>query len=126
MSKIIKVAIVDDSLIQLELLKRRLADYSKDKDVEFEVASFSDGNQFIDKIKSGKDYDIYILDVILGATKGTDIASELRNNGKTGYVLFYTATTVFEKAVDDLKPCGYFIKTAPVEGFYELLDEAIK
>jgi len=122
----VKVAICDDSEIQLEVIKSRLKEYSKRKGIEFDYSVFTDGDQMLSAAEKNGGFDLYILDIVLHGRKGTDIAATLRERNDSGFILFYTATDVFSNVVEAVKPCLYFIKTLPAEDFYNMLDQIFK
>lgn len=122
----VKVAICDDSEIQLALIKARLAEYTKRRGVEFDISYFSDGDSLLKRAEENGGFDLYILDIVLRGRKGNEIAEALRARKDFGYILFYTGTEAFLNIVEDLKPCLYFIKTLPAEDFFNMLDRVFE
>ena len=122
----VKVAICDDSEIQLEVIKSRLKEYSRRRGIEFDFSVFTEGDQMLKAAEDNGGFDLYILDIVLHGTKGTEIATTLRERKDPGFILFYTATEAFSNVVETVQPCLYFIKTLPAEEFFNMLDQVFK
>ena len=119
----VRVAICDDSEIQLEVIKSRLREYSKRRGIEFDYSVYMDGDSLLQGAEENGGFDLYILDIVMHGSKGTDIAKALRARKDSGYILFYTATEAFSDVVEEVKPCLYFVKTLPAEDFYTIRDQ---
>lgn len=122
----IRVAVCDDSVIQLGLIKSRLDEYATRNGIIFDIVTYEDGDALLEDVEKEGGYDLYILDIVLHGTKGTDIAKSIREKKDPGYIMFYTATESFSDIVNEVKPCLYFVKTATADEFYKMLDQVLK
>lgn len=72
-----RIAICDDESAFLDLEKKYIELYLDQKRIESVIDCFVSGASFINAIKSGKSYDLVLLDVEIPNTNGIDIAHEL-------------------------------------------------
>lgn len=111
------IAICDDSMIQQAMIKDQLGDYAEKKGVEIEAETFSTGEQLLENVIKGKKYDVFILDIVLLGLKGHEVAQKLREMGEEGFILFYTATGVYEDVVAEVMPAAYLLKPFNADKF---------
>lgn len=121
----VRIAICDDSAIQQEILRDRLIEFEKQYNVEFDVETFANGELLLEDVDLGNHFDIYVIDIIMSGPKGNVVAKELRNRGEKGYILFYTATNVFEENVHEFDPAMYILKTSSYKNFEDNLRVAV-
>ncbi len=121
----IKVALCDDSAIQQEIMKDRLIEFEKKYNVNIDAVTFANGELLLEEVELGGKFDVFVLDIIMSGPKGNVVAEELRKMGEKGYILFYTATNVFETRVDEFAPASYILKTASYQNFEDSLKLAL-
>lgn len=117
----VKIAICDDSSIQQEILKDRLIEFEQQYNIEFDVRTFANGELLLEDVEMGNHFDIFVIDIIMSGPKGNEVAKELREKGEKGYILFYTATNVFEENVHEFDPALYILKTSSYKNFEDNL-----
>lgn len=118
----IRIAYVDDSSIQQDLVVEWLNYYTATKGVTLNYTIFNNGEDLIADVESKGSYDIYILDIILPGIRGTDVSDKLKELGASGLQIFLTASAAFEKRVDAF---GYLVKPIQPEQLYAMLDRAV-
>ena len=121
---IIKIAVVEDSVEDLNNCLSLLDRYSKEKNLTFDVQTFASGDAFLMRFKS--QYDFIILDFYLSAMNGIDVARSIREKDEEVIIMFATnlakyATNGYEVAAIDfvLKPLSY-------SSFYLRLERVMK
>ena len=121
---IIKIAVVEDSVEDLNNCLSLLDRYSKEKKLTFDVQTFASGDAFLMRFKS--QYDFIILDINLSAMNGIDVARSIREKDEEVIIMFATnlakyATNGYEVAAIDfvLKPLSY-------SSFYLRLERVMK
>ena len=121
----LKITICDDSEKDIELIEKKLNEYSKRKHLDFQIASFTSSEALIYEIKDGILSDIYILDVIMPSKNGIELAEAIRDYDKTSIIFFLTSTP--EKAADGYKvnALRYIIKLNMDRDIDEALDSAM-
>ena len=74
-----KIALVDDEIIQLQNLRNLLATELQNmiRDTPHQIDSFRSGQSFLDHWEAGS-YDIVILDIFMGGITGVDVAKQIR------------------------------------------------
>jgi CheY-like chemotaxis protein len=81
----VRVLVVDD-----EDLTRRVAERAFEKG-GYEVTAASNGHQALTRIEqSGMPFDLYVLDVMMPAMKGTELAARIRERQPEAKVLYLT------------------------------------
>lgn len=121
-----RIAVCDDSAIQQEILRDRMIEFEEKYNVEIEVETFPNGELLLEEIELGAHFDVFVLDIIMSGPKGNVVAEELRKRGEKGYILFYTATNVFEAKVHEYEPASYVLKTAAYQVFEDNLKKALE
>jgi DNA-binding LytR/AlgR family response regulator len=121
-----KIAICDDESLCRAHVLDLANDYMeerKDVDVLFDV--FSSPTALLDATRKGKEYDIYVLDIIMPDVNGIELGRALRENGAEGKIIYLTSSK--EYALDSFKvrAFDYLLKPVDKETFFRVIDEAI-
>lgn len=110
--QVLRVAMVDDEEALRQAVRRivnkyqvRVADVGVD--VRYESSLFSSGEQFLESMDAGAEYDLLLLDLKLPGMSGLDILTELRNRGQSLLTIMITAYATFETAVQATKLGAY-------------------
>lgn len=111
-NQIIRIAVVEDTLEDMENCLSLLKRYEKEKGLDFQIETFSSGDAFSIHFKN--QYDFIILDINLSLTNGITIAKEIREKDEEVIIMFATnlakyATNGYEVDAIDfaLKPLSY-------------------
>lgn len=75
-NKVIKIAVVEDCIEDMNNCLSLLDRYSKEKGVNFDIESFSSGDSFSLHFRS--QFDFIILDINLSLTNGIEVARDIR------------------------------------------------
>ena len=109
----IRIAIVEDEIKSVELLKEYIARYGKMHGETFNIATFNNGLDFIDGYTAN--YDVVFMDIMMPHMNGMDAAIKFRELDKTTCLVFVTNMTQY--AIDGynvgaldfmIKPIAYF------------------
>ena len=84
-----KIALCDDSSYDLELLKKSILDNSHIRDTQVEL--FTNGNDLLNSIENGINYDIAFLDIEMPEINGIDLANRIRNKLQACIIVFLTS-----------------------------------
>ena len=60
----IKIAVLDDEKIYLDMISTLLAKYKQEKNVQIETELFSSAKDLLEKIELGEKYDVYLLNIL--------------------------------------------------------------
>lgn len=108
-----KIAIVEDNKTELNYLMRLLAEYKEEKNFDFSVDHFENGEKFLSNHE--KSYDILFLDIELPGINGMDIARKVRETDGDVVIVFVTCVTTL--AVDGYSVDAFDYIVKPVEKF---------
>ena len=71
-----KILIVDDNLLNIKVAKRALQDF------HFDIDEAEDGQKCLDKINSGNEYDLILMDIMMPNMSGETALAKLKENPK--------------------------------------------
>lgn len=117
----IKLAICDDNKEELNIAKSVIDKYTLKK--ELIVSAFTNPN---DLLSSEEVFDIYILDVIMPAFSGIQVAEQINKINKNSVIIFLSTSSEF--AVDSYTVSAFYYLLKPIntKKFYEVLDKSIE
>ena len=122
----IRIAICDDEQRILDEVSGYIASYvEKKKCAELQVFRFDSARSLIGAVEDGKAFDVFVLDVYIGAEMGTALAVDIRKLGIESPIIF--ATTSLEHAPESYETgtLRYLIKPINPSKFYEAMDVAL-
>lgn len=120
----IRIAICDDSLIDIEIMQAFLKDYYKSKNYYCEIETYTSGETLIETYRSsGNKYHLLFLDIYMKQMNGMETANLIRKYDDNVKIIFCTVSQ--EHAVDsyDVFAYGYLVKPFDVEKMKHLLDK---
>ena len=83
-----KILIVDDNLLNIKIAKKLLSEYN------CEISEASGGSECLRMINHGDKYDLILLDDMMPGKNGTDVMTELKNNGYAIPIVVLTANVM--------------------------------
>lgn len=119
----IRVAIVEDEASYMKQFQEYLAQYAKESGEEFDIVTFTDGDEIAGGYKSV--YDIILMDVQMRFMDGMSAAEEIRKVDPEVVIIFITNMSQYAirgYAVDAL---DYVLKPVSYFAFSQRLDRAI-
>ena len=122
-----RIAICDDENIILNEVSSYIKKFSEMRGkTELEVFPFNSATSLINSIDNGETFDIFLLDVYIGAEMGTELAREIRTKNIESPIMFLT--TSIEHAPESLESdtLRYLIKPLNPDKFYEAMDVAVE
>ena len=69
-----KILIVDDNMLNIKVARRALSDFN------FEIDECYDGQECLDKIKNGNEYDLILMDIMMPNMSGETAIAKLKEN----------------------------------------------
>lgn len=82
-----KIAVCDDEQSYLYDVKRLLDEYGAAHDVELAATAFSLPIDLSERVESGAEFDLYLLDVYMPGMTGIALAGQLRRTGRTQFYI---------------------------------------
>lgn len=119
----ITIAICEDEAYFLDSISELLNQYLRDKEIGAYVKKYDNGEDFM---ISGQDTDIILMDIRLTGLDGMDIMGQLRNNGKSGQVIFITAYREYVFQAFEVDAVNYLLKPIEPAGFFAAMDKAVE
>lgn len=119
-----KIAICDDSEIALQLIEVILQ--AKKEKWNLEWDSYSSAEELLMARKNeNKEYDLFILDIIMAGMNGVELAELISEKDKKAFFIFVTDYERFALPVlnDDLNITGYIMKPITMESFEKAFEK---
>ena len=120
----VNVAIVEDSKEDLENCLSLLDQYSKEKNVSFDIQTFESGDAFLMRFKS--QYDFIILDINLSAMNGIDVARTIRSKDEEVVIMFATNLAKYATKGYEVDAIDFVLKPLTYASFYLRLERVMK
>jgi two-component system, sensor histidine kinase and response regulator len=116
--QVVRIAMVDDEEPLCVVVRRILSKYKVHVpdvgvDASYDFAYFTSGEQFIEDIAAGGQYDLLLLDLKLPGMSGLDVLTELSRQNRPMLTIMITAYATFETAVQATKLGGYDFLAKP-------------
>ena len=111
-----RIALVDDSLKELEILTKILDDELPGADISI----FSNGASFLENWESGN-YDLIILDIYMGNILGVDVARKIREIDNDVRIVFCTTSNEFASESYEVRANYYLQKPVSTSDFQRML-----
>lgn len=120
-----KVAICDDDINQLALIKTAMQKYAATQGEQtYTIECFNNPLEFLQCLEKIGGYDILLLDVCMPGILGIDIAKEVRKKKEKSEIVFFTTSKDYAVEAFTLKAAHYVVKPFTNEQFTEALDRA--
>lgn len=120
-----RIAICDDEVLQLELLKHYVEKWAKDNGVNCNIELFKSAEAFHFEWLEDFSYDIILLDIQMAELSGIELAKLIREKDKSIQIIFVTAISDYIGAGYDVDAINYLIKPIEEEKLRECLNKAI-
>lgn len=123
----LKVAICDDEAPERERAAELLREFFAGQDEEpASLALFENGEELTAALERGKDFDLYLLDVLMPGMNGIEVGKAIRRSGREGAIIYLTTSPDY--AVESYLTQAFFYLLKPVEEkqFFEVLERATK
>lgn len=121
----IQIAFCDDNPKELSNLNHYMTQYNLDRNLNCDYDVFSNGLDLIAAIDNGKNYNLYVLDIIMPGLTGMDLAKEIRIRNKHAVILFLTSSPEFALESYTVKAHNYVLKPIAQSQFYSIFDDLI-
>ena len=120
----IKIAIVEDSIDDLNNCVSLLNCYSKEKQISFDIQTFQSGDAFLMRFKS--QFDFIILDINLSAMNGIDVARSVREKDEEVIIMFATNLAKYATNGYEVDAIDFALKPLTYASFYLRLERVMK
>lgn len=109
-----KIAICDDNKIELLKIQNSVQQFIQSHEEDtITLKSFTNGLDLLDSVKHISEFDLFILDIIMPAINGIDLATEIRETNKDCKIIFITSSPEF--AIKSYKVDAFFYLLKPFD-----------
>lgn len=112
----INIAVCDDNIIQLDILKDMIDDTLNSKGIEHSIMCFSEADELIahlNKNANKNETDIVFLDIKLKNETGIEIAKRINLGNQNIRIIFMTAHIMYARDIFEAAPTYFLVK--PIE-----------
>lgn len=120
----INIAVVEDSIDDLNNCLSLLDKYSKEKNVQFDIQTFESGDAFLIRFKS--QFDFIVLDINLSAMNGIDVARSVRTKDEEVIIMFATNLAKYATNGYEVDAIDFALKPLTYASFYLRLERVMK
>lgn len=117
-----RIAVCEDNELHQEMLMCLLNRYATEKSINFTLAPYKNGMEFLYDMEEGAFFDIVFLDIYMDDILGIDIAHKLRSAGYRGTIIFLTASPDFALESYDVDAENYLLKPLSYTKLKTVLD----
>ena len=120
-----RIAICDDEVLQLELLKHYVEKWANDKEINCDIELFKSAESFYFEWLEDFSYDIILLDIQMVGLDGIQLAKKIREKDDHIQIIFTTAFSDYMQQGYDVDAINYLLKPIEEEKLRECLNKAI-
>ncbi len=117
-----KIAVCDDNQEELHRVASLLEDYQAEKNVSICLRLFGSSVELA-SIAPQENFDLYLLDVLMPALNGIDLAGEIRTFNTAVPILFLTSSPEFAVESYTVHAANYLVKPVSRESLFPALDD---
>ena len=121
-----RVSICDDEPLFSDEILCNLQRIAQELNLDFSVAQYRNGREFLESYKKNPDIDIIFMDILLGNENGYQIASKIREDNKKVKIIFLTSVTKYAIKGYDIGISRYLVKPISFEQLKTAVSKTIK
>lgn len=123
----IKIAICDDKLDQLEIINNACVEYfDEHSNIQASIAKYNNSMSLVDDIDKNRHFDLVLLDIYMPGLSGIEVAKEIRLKDEKAEIIFLTTSNEFTMEAYALKAINYLIKPFKYDEFEKAMDKVVK
>ena len=122
----LKIAVCDDEQLYLDKTRTMLEQYAAVHDRSITAEYFVNPSDLIDKLESGEEYDIYLLDIYMPGVTGMSVAAEIRKRNCESPIVFLTSSADHAVEAFALDAIHYLLKPYAQSDLHAAMDKAIR
>lgn len=113
-----KIAIVDDSGIDLEILKSFAVQYCQSARLACSIQTYKSSPSFLESFRPGM-FDLLFLDIIMQEIDGISLAREIRKKDRRCFIIFSTSSADYAVEGFQVRAFDYMVKPVSYQRFRE-------
>lgn len=120
----LKICLVDDDSVQLELLKSLINKWTNKKNIVSDLTFFQSAEEMLFECEGNYPYDLLILDIQMGKINGIELAREIRKTDKNIIICFLSGISSYVYEGYEVNAIRYLLKPVKEEKLFEILNIA--
>lgn len=124
----ITIAICDDDNYICSQIEKYILNYSKTKNIKFDIEVFYSGESLTNFIMKEHSFDLIFLDIELITQTGVQVANKIRNefDDYSTKIVFITSKDGYEQQLFDVQPLNFIKKPIDFEKLKKCIELTIK
>lgn len=118
-----RIALVDDSDIERNILLSLLSDFTCEKQISFESDCFKSGDEFLSTFSPNK-YDIVFMDIFMNGMSGVETAQKIRETDSRVILIFLTSSADYMPDAFSVHAFHYILKPYQKDAIFTCLEDA--
>lgn len=118
----LKIALCDDNVQMLKILKSEIANYCKNKDLKLHINTYTQGSKLLE---AKKHYDIIFLDIEIDETNGIELGKQIRKYDKSTKIIYVTAYPDYQSHAFSVHAFAYLVKPIGSKEICSVMDEIL-
>lgn len=124
--EMIRICLCDDEPVWLKAISDYVKNYfARHKEIDYTLECFTDAMSLLDHMEKKDTFDLYLLDVYMPLTLGTEFARELRQKGDESRIVFITTSKNHAIDAFAVRASDYILKPFGQERIDKLLDDIL-
>lgn len=119
-----RIAICDDSGKDAEFVQGILNHWALQRQTDIQAEVFSSAERFLFRYAGGKDWDILLLDIEMGAMDGVTLAKRVRRDNESVQIVFITGFADYIAEGYEVSALHYLMKPVREDKLFAVLDRA--
>jgi len=120
-----RIAVVEDEERYMKQTVGDLQKYAAEEDADFEISTFSNGLEFLDKFSCGR-FDLVFMDIKMPNSNGMGVARDIRTLDADVGIIFLTNLTQYAIKGYEVEALDYLVKPIEYSAFKLKLARAIR
>lgn len=118
-----RITLCDDEEQQLALISAYISDYTKKENLDIQIKEFLDPRELLDYERGNGGSAVYLLDIVMDAMSGLELARRLREYNKKALIIFLTTAREFSLEAFSVHAFSYLLKPLDKETLFSELDK---
>ena len=120
-----KLAIIEDEQVHMELLAGYLEAWSADREVTLNIIPFASAEAFLFSWEEERDFDAIFVDIQMGQMNGMEMARRVRQKDEDIAIVFTTGITDYLAEGYEVEALYYLLKPVSREKLFMCMDKVL-
>jgi DNA-binding LytR/AlgR family response regulator len=122
----LRAALCDDFQEHRDAAKALINQYQSERPgIEISASLFTSGNQLLDHLAEGNNFDLYLLDIIMPGIGGMELARQIRRRDANVPIVFLTNSPDYALEAFNVSAVQYIVKPISNTALFPVLDKII-